>query len=94
MAHAVKELFPETKLAIGPAIEDGFYYDFDLDRSFAPEDLIAIEKKMSEIIKRNTPFVRKIVKREEAIDLLMKKVSIRQNCGRYRRRSVGEEGGL
>jgi threonyl-tRNA synthetase len=69
MAHAVKELFPEAKLAIGPAIEDGFYYDFDLDRSFTPEDLIAVEKKMSEIIKRNTPFVRKIVKREEAIDL-------------------------
>jgi len=76
MAHAVKELFPDAKLAIGPAIEDGFYYDFDLDRSFTPEDLIAIEKKMSEIIKRNTPFVRKIVKREEAIDLFNEKGEI------------------
>ncbi len=45
MAHAVKELFPDAKLAIGPAIEEGFYYDFDLDRSFTPEDLIAIEKR-------------------------------------------------
>jgi threonyl-tRNA synthetase len=68
MAHAVKELFPEAKLAIGPAIEDGFYYDFDLDRSFARRPNCR-GKKMSEIIKRNTPFVRKIVKREEAIDL-------------------------
>ncbi len=55
MAHAVKQLFPEAKLAIGPAIEDGFYYDFDIGRPFAPDDLAAIEKKMSEIIKENVP---------------------------------------
>ena len=76
MAHAVKELFPDAKLAIGPAIEEGFYYDFDLDRSFTPEDLIAIEKKMSEIIRKNNPFVRRIVRREEAIDLFTAKGEI------------------
>jgi threonyl-tRNA synthetase len=69
MAHAVKELFPDVKLAIGPAIEEGFYYDFDIGSPFTPEDLFSIEKKMSEIIGRNNPFVRKIVKRTEAVDL-------------------------
>jgi threonyl-tRNA synthetase len=69
MAHAVKELFPKVKLAIGPSIEDGFYYDFDIDRPFTPEDLSAIEKKMKEIIKKNTPFVRKVLPRSEAIAL-------------------------
>jgi threonyl-tRNA synthetase len=73
MAHAVKELFPDVKFAIGPAIEEGFYYDFDLDSSFTPEDLIAIEKKMTEIIKRNNPFVHKTVKREMAIELFAAK---------------------
>ena len=46
MAHAVKKLFPEAKLAIGPAIQDGFYYDFDIEKTFTPEDLAAIEKEM------------------------------------------------
>ncbi len=69
MAHAVKELFPSAKLAIGPAIEDGFYYDFDIDRPFTPEDLIAIEKKMLEIIKKNNPFVRKTISKRDAVDL-------------------------
>ena len=73
MAHAVKELFPEAKLAIGPAIDDGFYYDFDLDRTLAPEDLIVIEKKMSEIIKQNHPFVRRVVPKKEAVDLFRDK---------------------
>ena len=72
MAHAVKELFPEAKLAIGPSIEDGFYYDFDMDRPFTPEDLTAIEKKMSDIIKKNNPFVRRTVSRKEAIELFKK----------------------
>lgn len=66
MAHAVKELFPEAKLAIGPAIEDGFYYDFDIDRPFTPEDLDAIEKEMAEIIKQNRPFIRKVLPKAEA----------------------------
>jgi threonyl-tRNA synthetase len=69
MAHAVKELFPDAKLAIGPAIEEGFYYDFDITRPFTPEDLISIEKKMKEIIRRNSPFVRRSVSKEEAIAL-------------------------
>lgn len=69
MAHAVKELFPRAKLAIGPAIEEGFYYDFDIERPFTPEDLAAIEKKMSEIIKKNNPFSRKLMPRGEAVEL-------------------------
>jgi threonyl-tRNA synthetase len=73
MAHAVKELFPDVKLAIGPATDEGFYYDFDLDRTFTPEDLSLIEKKMSEIIKQDNLFVRKIVSKEDAIELFRKK---------------------
>jgi threonyl-tRNA synthetase len=69
MAHAVKRLFPEVKVAIGPAIQDGFYYDFDIGRTFTPEDLAAIEKEMASIIKGNTPLKRKEVPREEAIRL-------------------------
>lgn len=69
MAHAVKQLFPEAKFAIGPAIEEGFYYDFDIDRPFTPEDLATIEKKMSEIIKQNNPFERKVISRKEALGM-------------------------
>ncbi|MBZ0156612.1 MAG: threonine--tRNA ligase [Alphaproteobacteria bacterium] len=69
MAHAVKELFPEVKFAIGPATEEGFYYDFDRETPFTPEDLEKIEKKMKEIIKQNNPFVRKDIPREEALAL-------------------------
>jgi len=72
MAHAVKELFPKAKLAIGPAIEDGFYYDFDIDRPFTPEDLAAIEKKMRAIIKKNDPFVRRVMPRSDAIEFFGK----------------------
>jgi threonyl-tRNA synthetase len=57
MAEAVKDLFPGVKVAIGPAIENGFYYDFDYERAFTPEDLPAIEEKMAQIVKSNTPFV-------------------------------------
>jgi threonyl-tRNA synthetase len=67
MAHAVKDLFPDAKLAIGPATEEGFYYDFDVDKTFTPEDLGLIEKKMSEIIRRDTQFVKRVVSRQEAI---------------------------
>ena len=67
MAHAVKDLFPEVKLAIGPAIEDGFYYDFDLETPFSAEDLQKIEKRMHEIIKKSSPFVRKNVSKDEAV---------------------------
>ena len=56
MAEAVKRLFPDVRLAIGPAIEDGFYYDFDRSEPFKPEDLPEIEKEMSKIIKENLEF--------------------------------------
>lgn len=72
MAHAVKNLHPEAKLAIGPATEEGFYYDFDLEEPLKPEDLAAIEKEMARIIKRNVPFKRKAMKREEAIEFFRK----------------------
>lgn len=69
MAHAVKRLFPEAKIAIGPAIEDGFYYDFEINRTFTPDDIISVEREMKEIIKRDSPFIRKEISRAEAISL-------------------------
>jgi threonyl-tRNA synthetase len=66
MAQAVLELFPGGKIAIGPAIEDGFYYDFDLPRTLTPEDLVQIEKRMGEIIKGNHPFMRRSISSGEA----------------------------
>jgi len=66
MAEAILSIFPDAKFAIGPAIEDGFYYDFDLPRSLTPDDLPIIEKKMTEIIKTNLPFTHKEITREEA----------------------------
>jgi len=66
MAQAVKELYPETKITIGPSIKDGFYYDFDRDTPFAVEDLEKIEKKMNEIIKSNLSFERMEVSKDEA----------------------------
>ena len=68
LAHAVRELFPDAKFAIGPAIEEGFYYDFDVPAPFTPEDLDAIEKRMLELIKQNSPFVRKEMSRGEALE--------------------------
>lgn len=67
MAIAVKKLFPETKIAIGPAIENGFYYDFDREESFTPIDLEKIENKMQEIIKENLSFIKKEISKEEAL---------------------------
>ena len=67
MAQAVKSLFPEAKITIGPAIKDGFYYDFDLDHHFSPEDFPRIEEKMREIIAEDLPLVRRVMGREEAI---------------------------
>jgi len=69
MAQAVKEVFPSAKMAIGPPIKDGFYYDFDFERPFTPEDLKKIEKKMKEIVKRNLPISRMELSREAAIQL-------------------------
>ncbi|HHV16373.1 MAG TPA: threonine--tRNA ligase [Gelria sp.] len=72
MAQAVKRLWPETKLAIGPAIDRGFYYDFDSSHTFTPEDFALIEKEMNAIIKADYPFVRKELSREEALDYFSK----------------------
>jgi len=67
MAAAVKELFPEVKITIGPAIENGFYYDFDVEKPFTPEDLERIEEKMKEIVRSDQPFVREEMSKEEAL---------------------------
>lgn len=66
MAHAVKNLFPEVKIAIGPPIEDGFYYDFDKPEPFVPEDIEKIEAEMAKIVKADNKFVRKEVTKPEA----------------------------
>lgn len=73
MAQAVQELFPGTKLAIGPAIKDGFYYDFDLDSSITRDDFEKIEKRMQEIVKGNLQFERKTVAKNEAIEIFKKR---------------------
>ncbi len=67
MAEAVRELFPSAKMTFGPSTENGFYYDFDYDRTFTPEDLEKIEKRMSEIIGKDEPFIRREVSKKEAI---------------------------
>jgi len=69
MAQAVKRLFPDVKVAIGPAIEDGFYYDFAKPEPFTPEDLAKIEAEMREIVRADLPFVRRELPRPEAIEL-------------------------
>src|SRR3989442_855240 len=69
LAHAVKELFPDAQVTIGPVIENGFYYDFSYQRPFTPEDLAAIEKKMAEISKRDLPVTRKVMPRDQAVAL-------------------------
>ena len=67
MAQAVKRLFPDVKLAIGPTIANGFYYDFDKEGSFTPEDLEKIEAEMAKIVKEDHKLVREDVAREEAL---------------------------
>ncbi len=69
LAQAVKETFPTAKLAIGPATEQGFYYDFDYERPFTPEDLAVLEKRMKQIIKKRIPIVREEIPKEEAFKL-------------------------
>lgn len=73
MAQAVKDLFPSVKLAIGPAIEDGFYYDFDLGRPFTPEDLERVEQRMKEFIKEDCSFQRMELSKKEAIAFFKEK---------------------
>jgi threonyl-tRNA synthetase len=72
MAQAVKQIWPEVKLGIGPSIEDGFYYDFEKKEPFTDEDLVTIEKKMLEIIRKDEPFVREELSKKEASALLKK----------------------
>ena len=69
MAHAVQDIFNNVRIAIGPSIENGFYYDFDYDHTFTPEDLEKIENRMTEIIVADSPFVRTEVSRQEAVSL-------------------------
>lgn len=73
LAQAVKKLFPEAKLAIGPAIQDGFYYDFDVERPFTPEDLEALEKEMKKIVDEDYYLERMEMDREEAVEFFKEK---------------------
>lgn len=67
LAYAVKELFPEAQVTIGPVIDKGFYYDFSYQRPFTPEDLVAIEKKMVELAAKDEPVLRRVLPRDEAV---------------------------
>ena len=71
LAHAVKDLFPEAQVTIGPVVEDGFYYDFSFQRPFTPEDLAAIENRMREIAKRDLPVERQTMPRDEAVKFFL-----------------------
>jgi threonyl-tRNA synthetase len=73
MAQAVQELFPGVKLAIGPAIEEGFYYDFEVEKPFSPEDLLKIEKRMAEIVEKKEEFRREEMERRKALEEYQKK---------------------
>jgi len=73
MAQAVKELFPEAKITLGPQAEEGFCYDFDTSRPFTAEDLEKIENRMSEIVRSRLPFRRMVLPKEEAIQLFLHK---------------------
>jgi threonyl-tRNA synthetase len=72
LAYAVKELFPEAQVTIGPVIDNGFYYDFSYHRPFTPEDLIALEKKMTELAKKDEPVVRQVMPRDQAVEFFKK----------------------
>ena len=67
LAYAVKSLFPKAQVTIGPVIENGFYYDFSFERPFTPEDLVAIEKRMSELAQKDEPVVRRVLPRDDAV---------------------------
>ena len=95
LAQAVKRLYPEAQLAIGPAIENGFYYDFDVEKPFAQDDLILIEKEMKRIIKQNHKFERLDVTRVEAEDLVgdaTYKMEILNDLGEEERLSFYQDG--
>ena len=73
LAQVVKRLWPEAKLAIGPAIDKGFYYDIDMEHTLTPEDLTKIEKEMSRIVKENLPITKSVMSRQEAIEFFKSK---------------------
>ena len=73
MGHAIKQLYPTAKMAIGPVIENGFYYDIEFERPFTPEDLDAIEKRMQELIKQDYDVIREVVSQDKAIDTFKKR---------------------
>jgi len=85
LAQAVQDIFPTTKLGIGPPIKDGFYYDFDVERPFTPEDMATLEKRMVEIIKAGQGFVRRVVSEDEAVRELAAEP--------YKLRLIGSSGG-
>ncbi|HYR62513.1 MAG TPA: threonine--tRNA ligase, partial [Actinomycetota bacterium] len=94
MAQAVLSLWPDARYAIGPPIEDGFYYDFDIGRPFLPEDLVAIERKMRGIIAQDQPFVREEVELPEALALFKDqpyKVEILEGIGESADQGVAGE---
>ncbi|SFX51505.1 threonine--tRNA ligase [Marinospirillum alkaliphilum] len=76
MAMAVKQLFPNSQVTIGPTIEDGFYYDFDVESAFTPEDLAAIEKRMEELVKQDIAVERFLMSRDEAVEFFEKQGEI------------------
>jgi len=67
LAYAVKSLYPDAQVTIGPVIDDGFFYDFSYKRPFTPDDLVAIEKKMTELAKQDIPVTRSVMPRDEAV---------------------------
>ncbi len=73
MAHAIQSIFPEAKFGVGPAIDDGFYYDIDIDKTLTPADLEAIEKRMHEIADHDDPFVREVVMKDDALKFFSEK---------------------
>ncbi len=77
LAQAVKELFPDAQVTIGPVIEDGFYYDFAYQRPFTPEDLAAIEAKMAELARADQKVTRRVMARDEAVQYFKRRASSR-----------------
>ena len=73
MAHAINNLFPDAKFGFGPALDDRFFYDFDIDKSLTPADFGEIEKEMKKIIEQNKPFIRENLSKQEALDLFQKR---------------------
>src|SRR4030043_1449925 len=73
MAQAVQQFYPGAKLAIGPSIEEGFYYDFDYDGTLSPDDFPKIESRMREIIEKDQPFIREEISKEDAVSFFKKR---------------------